>query len=400
MVKDGVVEFSPPLEQTKDAIMECLKGIVESTHEFPRIEKELFPEMADSKLFLLPVSWEEEHIQDLVKQAMDIFYSNIIGPKRYISLYDKYTTLLNGQADKDKDKFLEAKAHLKSFKTRMDGYADLNAEISSIRNFALLNMFELDCADLNKEMSNRCLNLRNSLIRWQVDMNKTWNRQICNQFDEMATRLGEIPDKTKDLVELQRYLKVSMNDTMPGLNTKIAVATQRVIFLLDCTLFPTEDIQLNTRVFQWPKDMASVFELAKTRTGHKRDQVEEDLRGQIDKFEEKLKVTNKELETFMKKDPPVLTMDEMRTSVQVIDKIDGRAQEAVETLREVNQEEVYLDWDPSNYPLLTKIRQLVERFGTLWHLALDFHENYEKWYYGPFMGLDTIAIAKQVIINR
>jgi dynein heavy chain len=140
--------------------------------------------------------------------------------------------------------------------------------------------------------------------------------------------------------------------------------------------------------------------LAKTRTGHKRDQVEEDLRGQIDKFEEKLKVTNKELETFMKKDPPVLTMDEMRTSVQVIDKIDGRAQEAVETLREVNQEEVYLDWDPSNYPLLTKIRQLVERFGTLWHLALDFHENYEKWYYGPFMGLDTIAIAKQVIINR
>ena len=64
-----------------------------------------------------------------------------------------------------------------------------------------------------------------------------------------------------------------MNETMPGLMEKIAVATQRVLFLLDCTLFPTEDIQLNTRVFQWPKDMASVFELAKTRTGHRRDQV-------------------------------------------------------------------------------------------------------------------------------
>ena len=45
---------------------------------------------------------------------------------------------------------------------------------------------------------------RMSLIRWQVDTNKTWNRQICNQFDEMATKLGEIPDKTKELVELQR----------------------------------------------------------------------------------------------------------------------------------------------------------------------------------------------------
>jgi dynein heavy chain len=74
-------------------------------------------------------------------------------------------------------------------------------------------------------------------------------------------------------VELQRYLKISMNETLPALMEKISVATQRVLFLLDCTLFPTEDIQLNTRVFQWPKDMASVFELAKTRTGHRRDQV-------------------------------------------------------------------------------------------------------------------------------
>ena len=56
----------------------------------------------------------------------------------------------------------------------------------------------------------------------------------------------------------------------------------------------------------------------------------------------------------------------------------------------------YLDWDPSNYPLLAKIRQSVERFSSLWHLALDFHENYEKWYYGPFKGLDTNIIQTQV----
>ena len=35
----------------------------------------------------------------------------------------------------------------------------------------------------------------------------------------MATRLGEIPDKTRELVELQRYLKASMTETMPVTNT-------------------------------------------------------------------------------------------------------------------------------------------------------------------------------------
>ena len=38
-----------------------------------------------------------------------------------------------------------------------------------------------------------------------------------------------------------------MSETMPMLNSKISVATKRVLFLLDCTILPTEDIQLNTR---------------------------------------------------------------------------------------------------------------------------------------------------------
>lgn len=63
----------------------------------------------------------------------------------------------------------------------------------------------------------------------------------------MAGRLGEIPDETKELVELQRYLQTCMKETVPGLMKRIGIATQRVLFLLDCTVLPKEDIQLNTR---------------------------------------------------------------------------------------------------------------------------------------------------------
>ena len=44
---------------------------------------------------------------------------------------------------------------------------------------------------------------------------------------------------------------------------------------------------------------------------------------------------------------------------------------------------MYLDWDPSSYPLLQKIQQSVDKYTRLWHTALDFHERYERWYYGP-----------------
>lgn len=40
--------------------------------------------------------------------------------------------------------------------------------------------------------------------------------------------------------------------------------------------------------------------------------------------------------------------------------------------------------------------RLVELFGSLWHIALEFHEKYERWYNGPLTGLDAESIHKQV----
>ena len=53
--------------------------------------------------------------------------------------------------------------------------------------------------------------------------------------------------RVQELVELQRYLQTCMKETVPALMKRINIATQRVLFLLDCTLLPKEDIQLNTR---------------------------------------------------------------------------------------------------------------------------------------------------------
>lgn len=138
-----------------------------------------------------------------------------------------------------------------------------------------------------------------------------------------------------------------------------------------------------------------MFELAKTRTGHRRDQVEDDLRGRIDKFEATTKKINRELESFTKKDPPVLTMDEMKSNVTIIDRLAVRISDCEKFLREINCEEVFLDWDPSEYQLLGKMSTLSELFGSLWHVALEFHEKYERWYNGPLKGLDSADIQKQ-----
>ena len=54
-------------------------------------------------------------ILGLVKQVEEIFDKNIIGPKKYIALYDKYSRLLTDEAEKDRDEFLQGEATLGKF---------------------------------------------------------------------------------------------------------------------------------------------------------------------------------------------------------------------------------------------------------------------------------------------
>ena len=47
--------------------------------------------------------------------------------------------------------------------------------------------------------------------------------------------------------------------------------------------------------------------------------------------------------------------------------------------------------------------QNIDMYSTLWHTALDFHENYEKWYSGPVSQLKSDAIktkAREIIDQR
>ena len=65
---------------------------------------------------------------------------------------------MSGDADTDKDLFLK-NAHaqgggvLSAFQAKMDGYQALATKITAIRGCAMLNMFEIDAADMNAEMA-------------------------------------------------------------------------------------------------------------------------------------------------------------------------------------------------------------------------------------------------------
>lgn len=85
-----------------------------------------------------------------------------------------------------------------------------------------------------------------------------------------------------------------------------------------------EDLNLNCRVFLWPKDMEAVIELAIQRLNMKRDQAESVLKQRKAQFDKRLKKTEKLLNQFKKRDPPILTMEEMEEGVTAVEALVSR----------------------------------------------------------------------------
>ena len=80
----------------------------------------------------------------------------------------------------------------------------------------------------------------------------------------MATRLGEIPDKTRELVELQRYLKASMTETMPVTNTIYVHLYIKIInsrHFYDMNLQKLLFLFTGTYVQNWHSDPKSSFSI-------------------------------------------------------------------------------------------------------------------------------------------
>ncbi|PSN48405.1 hypothetical protein C0J52_12085 [Blattella germanica] len=142
--------------------------------------------------------------------------------------------------------------------------------------------------------------------------------------------------------------------------------------------------------------MEAVLELAQARLTHRRDIVESALKAKRADFDAKLLAHQKELELFKKKDPPILTKEEMEECVQIIETIMGLLNEDKQEAEAINEEEQLLEFDPSPFLVLQAMLTLADPLDKLWHIVYNFHMNYDKWYYGPFLLLDAEEIKEDV----
>ncbi|XP_039273758.2 dynein axonemal heavy chain 3-like isoform X3 [Styela clava] len=394
IVQEPKISFDPSFKECRDVLLNCFAHIVKAGEEISRVECLLFPEMRDSKLLLRTVHLNENLVTNYVDQAMDIFKCNTVGPQMYLDVYTKYNDLLNSKAEAEAIQFIKEDHNLDIFRTKLRSYEKTRDEINMLRLSVPLNMFGLDCTELNNDLAQRAQLLRDKLIQSQIDENREKNKEVYQRYDAIATKVSDIPETTEELVELAQFLKESSEVTVPDLKAEIGLAADRLEFLLDYATLPYEDIKLNSNVFHWPEQIQQVFDVNRGRLTNKRESAEDKLKTRIKTFEALLNEYKVEVESFKKKE--VMNLDEMQKNVKLLADITENLENATKELGEINEEERLLEFEESSFPVLQSMFQFKQPYDNLWNTALQWNNKNETWLNGSFQDLNSEEISDDI----
>ncbi|XP_076154944.1 dynein axonemal heavy chain 3 [Alosa pseudoharengus] len=393
-VDEPHITFQPSLEQCWKLIHKAFTEIIESSHNLPRLESHLFPDIQEQNLTLRSVRPDEALVTDLIHQAREIFNRNIVGPKRYLDVYKKYNSLLDNTAKQDILAFLKEKHSLEGFTKKISSIQHVWEEIASLRVTVALSLFCLDVVNLNEDLCDRAQRLKDRLITHTLDENRALNKSICHRFDEIVETITSVPNTTKELVELNQFFKRASEVTVHTLQAEIDEASNRLAFLLDFATLPAEDLKLNSSVFHWPEQIQCVFELSKGRMASRREQAEEHLQKRVQDFDQMLQSMCKEVDNFKKKD--MMGYEEMKSNVEKLNELQSALNSAITELEDINTEEELLEKEQSQFPQLQAVMSAKQPFDQLWTTALNFQNNSDVWMKGSFQHLNAEQITEEL----
>ncbi|XP_023219532.1 dynein heavy chain 3, axonemal-like [Centruroides sculpturatus] len=394
VIKNQKLEFEPKLNEIKENIEQFIKEIISTVKNIPRVEKIMFPEMADDDLYLLSIDINDINVKKYISEVEEILQENLSGPDLYLKSCSRFLTFIDGTAAEQLQNYLSSNPSIESIKNKLIDIKKISEEMTGKPNIVHLNLFCLDCSDLNKYLILQAENLWNSIINFKLEENRSHVKMIYDSYDEMSKKLTMETNNIAELVKLSLYLNECINILQHQLMEEVRKAWESILFLLDYPVFTDYDIQMNTKIFNWPSSITKVFNACKIRVSNQQDQAERSLITRQQNLHKNLKTMKELLDSFRTREN--LNPNQISNSILELDTLQRNLIEAKVELEKINEEERLLGWVCTKEPLLYELTEQIQPYSQLWHTAYDFTTKFEKWFNGPFNDLNTEEIDESM----
>ncbi|XP_021255791.1 dynein heavy chain 7, axonemal isoform X5 [Numida meleagris] len=389
------IKFEPDFNDYEDVFLNIYAVMINAVSDIPRVETKLFsklPKCESSSAVLKPVILDEI-LDEHKKMIREEIIKESAAPVKHVKLYEKYSFLINKQAEQDTDQFLLEEHTFEEMKGEIIKYQKLSEELKyTSGKYLRLGMFELHCDELINALAKRADNNCEKIIAKMFKDHQDISLRLSDEFERISEKALTTPSNTQELMEIKACIQKVETQDMLELEQKLVDALNYIAFLIECVSFSPADIRLNRNVFQWYARMPDIFEEHRKIIEEKTVQFQDGLKIRCEQFVEDLKSYFKqveELSTFG-------DVQEVNRYLKKAQALNTKLDLAAEKIDQFNAEEESFGWPVSQYPQHRTIRNLLAPYLRLYEMTVEFNRKHENWTEGSFKEVDPDKVEGDV----
>ncbi|XP_011505656.1 PREDICTED: dynein heavy chain 7, axonemal-like [Ceratosolen solmsi marchali] len=234
-----------------DKISKCAK-------QLPSIE--FIVKLPNAKDFcnVEPPNWYITQCHERFTKILNIVFTSLID---YVQrIYMKYKVIFDPETQKTE---VTGIVENHDFNTCLVKFDEFNSSIGTayglVSNEYLLNckLFQEDAKEGLKQYANT---VRELIISELILRHKNFNLSICKEFEVIEKKALNIPEETKELLELGQYMLYISTVKLDELTFKIEVSLKMMASLFEMTSLDIEHVELNNTMVNWLQRIKDVQE--------------------------------------------------------------------------------------------------------------------------------------------
>ncbi|XP_061547478.1 dynein axonemal heavy chain 7 isoform X6 [Phycodurus eques] len=393
ILEDREITLEPDLKSFEDILLNIYEFMLRSVTMLPRVETKLYAEWSSSSGETLKPVILPEIIQAQQEEVHRVIHTEYVKPTAYIHEYDKYTTLVNKEAEEAMERFLGEEHTFQELMNEVINYQQLIDQIQyTSRKVVSLGMFEVQSHKLIQALVTRASDLQQKLVSRMLQGHQDINTALCNEFEKIAERALSTPPDTQSLMELKAFVNKVKTTDLPALEQRLANSNMQLCSLIDFVSLSPADMELNRKTIQWLRRLPNIFEEHDQIVLEKTTQYQNSLKLFRELFEEELETYSVQVEEFTS----FGDLEDLSKYLKKAQALNSKLDAAIERINEFNLEEEVFDWPSSQYPLRKKTQDKLTPFLRLYETSNDFLTHYEQWVYGPLSGVNPDKIEGEV----
>ncbi|XP_019624138.1 PREDICTED: dynein heavy chain 12, axonemal-like isoform X1 [Branchiostoma belcheri] len=384
------MEFYPAYQDLEDTVVFVMEQICRSLQSVSTVQSWLAGGSTtvnvEAHVADHIIKWATAKLREACKQ-------NFEGAELHLQEYiEKYDYLVNGEAEEQIKKFLEEEHTFVEYCKYIEKFRQIVKEIAGLPSIIHFDMVRLDCEDLKRGLAERVRHHADVLLERVSDDHRKENESICKEFETIKERALKDPENSEEMMDQISYIEQARSVGLLQLNNRITECRNRLSYLLDAYIFQQEDLDLNTTVLLWPREIQPIFEQNDELIEKAKQQGESQLHQKRERVMLELDKLKRKVEEFA----DLAELDMMTQYLTDIRTVQKRLTEAQEQITFINKEEVLYKWEVTDYPEVNLISTGIDPYQKLFTTVVKWQRAEKRWMDGAFGDLEAETVEAEV----